>query len=96
MSTFYEVIGRLVPRSLATLNRVTVAVFHPVQLGGRGVASRFVMRSAGPTAVSSVLALPVRASRQLSALLRPPAEHETDDPVEKASYLRAVAAASDG
>jgi hypothetical protein len=91
-----EVIGRLVPRSLAMVNRAAVRLSHPVQLGGRGVATRFVMRSAGPTAVSSVLALPARARRQLSGRLRPPAEHETDDPAEKASYLRAVAAASDG
>lgn len=91
-----DIVDRLVPRSLAMLDRAAVRVSHPVQLGRRGVANRFVMRSAGPTALLTAVALPTRAGRQLSRRLRPPTEHETDDPVEKASYLRAVAAASGG
>jgi hypothetical protein len=91
-----EVVARLVPRSLGMVDRAAARIAHPVQFGRRGAVTRFVMRSAGPSTLSSVVALPARARRQLRGRLRPPAEHETDDQTEKATYLRAVAAASDG
>lgn len=91
-----DVVRRLVPRPMALADRVVGSVSHPVTIGDGGSLARFFTRSAGPTTARSLAAMPSRAARQLTRHLRPPAVHETDDPHEKASYLRAVAAAGDG
>lgn len=91
-----EVVERLVPRSLAWVDYVAGQVSHPVALGSSGSVSRFVMRSTRPTAVRSIVDVPARAVRQLVRRIRPPEQHETSDPVEKASFLRAIASAADG
>lgn len=93
-----HVVEQLLPAPLALLERAAGAVSPrvPVDSGRTGALSRFAMRSIGPSTGQSVAALPARTRRTLSRRLRPPAAHDTDDPVEKASFLRAVSAAPDG
>ncbi len=93
-----EVVEQLLPAPLSLLERVAgvVSPCVPVDDGSSGAVSRFVMRSIGPSTGGSVTAIPPRTRRRLSRRFRPPAAHDTDDPVEKASFLRAVAAAPDG
>ena len=85
-----EVIRELTPPSLSVANRLVAAVVDPVQFDERPTITRAFTRSVRSSAMASITAVPARALRTLRRRVSPPAENETDDPNEKASYLDAV------
>jgi hypothetical protein len=91
-----ETVSALLPRSLRIAEHLTTRVENPVQLHERGTVTRWFTHSVRASIVGSVVAMPERAARSVKRSLFPPAENETDDPAEKASYLRAVARSDPG
>jgi hypothetical protein len=85
----------LMPVPLRAADRIICAIEDPVQLHERPTLTRVFTRSVRSTLGATVAEVPVRALRSLKRRLRPPAWNETDNPVEKASYLRAVMTASE-
>jgi hypothetical protein len=90
-----EVVPAMVPWSLTLAERLSSAAANPVQLHERATITRAFTRSVRSSLLASMLAGPARAARRLRRALSPPAENETDDPGEKASYLMAVATSLD-
>ncbi len=86
-----DVVLDLMPRSLRIVDDVATRVENPLQLHERTTVTRWLTRSVRASVSNSMVAVPQRAARSLHRVLRPPPENETDDPEEKASYLRAVA-----
>jgi hypothetical protein len=86
-----EVVLDLIPRSLRIVDDLATRVENPLQLHERITITRWLTRSVRASITSSTLAMPPRAARSLHRALFPPPANETDDPGEKASYLRAVA-----
>lgn len=91
-----ELVRAMTPAGLSAADRITSLLSDPVQLHERHTLNRALTRSARSTAVASLTAVPSRAARWLRNRLRPPRQNETDDPSEKASYLRAVASSTPG
>jgi hypothetical protein len=88
------VIDALTPRGLRMSYGLARSVVHPVQFHERPTVTRAFTRSVRSTAAASVAAIPTRGVRTLRRHLLPPRENETDDPVEKESYLWAVASST--
>jgi hypothetical protein len=86
-----DVVLDLMPRSLRIVDDLATRAENPLQLHERITVTRWFTRSVRASVASSALAVPQRAARSLHRTLRPPPENETDDPAEKAGYLRAVA-----
>lgn len=89
-----EVVNALVPATLRAVESVGRAGGGPVRLHERATYDRFVARSARATTAATLAWLPARTIRWFERRYRPPAEHETDDPDEKASYLASVASST--
>jgi hypothetical protein len=89
-----DVIDALAPVALRTVDRVASRISHPVPLHERSTPTRWLTRSVRSTLGSSVASVPARGARSVLRAVRPPAANETDDAVEKASYLRAVASST--
>lgn len=86
-----DVVDAMTPQSLQTIDRMACALVDPVQLHERETITRALTRSARSSLVESITDIPsrgVRWTRQRVVKVRP---NETDDPVEKDRYLRAVA-----
>jgi hypothetical protein len=90
-----EITRAMVPRSLLLTDRLSSVIAHPVQLHERRTITRGLTRSVRSSSLASMAAGPERAARRLRRKLFPPAINETDDPDEKASYLKAVARSVD-
>ncbi len=90
-----DAINALMPAGLGVADHAVCAVVDPVQLHERPTVTRLFTRSVRSSLASTVLEVPTRTWHLMSRRLRPPAVSETDDPDEKASYLRAVATASE-
>jgi hypothetical protein len=86
-----DVVLDLMPRSLRIVDDLATRVENPLQLHERTTVTRWLTRSVRASVASSMLAVPQRATRSLHRSLFPPPVNESDDPTEKASYLRAVA-----
>jgi hypothetical protein len=86
-----DVVLDLMPRSLRIVDDLATRVENPLQLHERPTITRWLTRSVRASVTSSMVAIPQRAARSVHRTLRPPPENESDDPGEKASYLRAVA-----
>src|SRR4029079_436314 len=86
-----EVVLELMPRALRIVGERATRVENPLQLHERSTVTRWLTRSVRASVTSSMVAIPQRAVRSVHRTLRRPPENETDDPGEKASYLRAVA-----
>lgn len=85
-----EILRALTPAPLRVANRLAARVAPPVQLHERDTVTRWLTRSMRSSVASSVLETPQRAVRRLMWRLFPPEVNESDDPVEKTSYLDAV------
>ena len=90
-----EVVRSLAPRSLREADRVVCALQDPVQLHERPTMTRSFTRSVRSSLGASLVEVPSRMERLLRRRLDAPVPTETDSPEEKASYLAAVAAATD-
>ena len=86
-----EVVLDLMPRSLRIVDDLATRVENPLQLHERTTVTRWLTRSVRASVSDSVVGMPQRAARSLHRALFPPQANESDDPQEKASYLRAVA-----
>jgi hypothetical protein len=91
----HDVVAALMPAPLRLADRVVCTVADPVQLHERPTITRVFTRSVRSSVAASIADVPTRTFRLMKRRLRPAAENETDSPVEKASYLRAVASASE-
>jgi hypothetical protein len=89
----HSMIDALAPGWVRTSERAASAMMRPIQLHERGTLTRAFTRSIRSSLVDSVLEIPPRAVRLVRARRHAALTNETDDPMEKASYLRAVAAA---
>jgi hypothetical protein len=85
-----DVVNALTGRSLRAVDGIVVRVVDPVQFHERSTLTRGFTRSVRASFFTSVTAGPGRAARRLKRRLLPPPENETDDPIEKERYLRAV------
>lgn len=90
-----DAIDVLTPAALRVADRGVCAVVDPVQLHERPTLTRLFTRSVRSSLASTVVEVPARTWHLMSRRLRPPVVSETDDADEKASYLRAVATASE-
>ena len=90
-----EVVRSLAPRSLREADRVVCALQDPIQLHERPTMTRAFTRSVRSSLGASLVEAPSRMGRLLRRRLDAPVPTETDSPEEKASYLAAVAAATD-
>jgi hypothetical protein len=90
-----DVVGALVPRGLAALDRLALRVGHPIQPHDRPTFNRFFTRSVRSSTAATIVDVPARAARRVARRLNPPAENETDDPLQKARFLAAVANSTD-
>jgi hypothetical protein len=90
-----DALTALLPAPVRAADRIVCAVADPVQLHERSTVTRVFTRSVRSSLATTVAEVPVRAYRAVKRRLRPPAWNETDSPVEKASYLRAVASAAE-
>jgi hypothetical protein len=86
-----EVVEAIVPATLRGADRLTRSLVDPVQFDERDNVTRWLTRSVRSSASSSIADVPARAARHLRRTLFPPLANESDDPVEKARYLAAVA-----
>jgi hypothetical protein len=89
-----DVIDAMTPRGLQAIDRIASATVNPIQLHERDTVTRALTRSVRSSLVDSFTDVPARASRWARARVVPPRSNETDDPVEKARYLRAVASSA--
>jgi hypothetical protein len=85
-------IDALVPAPLRAAEAVIRGASYGIVLGQRPTALKWFTRSLRSTVGSTISEIPVRALRGLDRRLHVPPRNETDDPREKASYFRAVAA----
>ena len=90
-----DAINALMPAALRVADRAVCAVTDPVQLHERPTVTRLFTRSVRASLAATVIEVPTRTWHQLGRRLRPPPERETDDADEKASYLHAVATATE-
>ena len=88
-----EVVDALVPASLRGVDRAACRLVHPIQLDERPTVTRWMTRSLRSSLLATIGSAPSRVARSAQRRLRPPPPNETDDPIEKADYLRAVATA---
>lgn len=89
-----EIIDATTPRVLRAVERVAAALVHPVQLHERDTVTRWLTRSVRSSVATSLTAVPARGTRWLMRHVHPSPVNETDSRDEKASYLRAVTAAT--
>lgn len=90
-----RIIHDLVPASLRATERTACAIVDPVPLDDDDSLTRWFTRSVRSTARQTIAEVPWRLARAAYVRVRPPAEHETDDPSELASYYRAVVSAAE-
>jgi hypothetical protein len=89
-----EVVRSMTPASLRAVDRGVCRLVDPVQFDERPTITRAFARSVRSSLVSTVVAVPMRATRWVRRQLVRPRPNESDSPDEKASYLRAVMGAS--
>lgn len=87
-----DVVAALCPRGLRLADRAITSVSAPIRFDEHQSLARFFTRSVRSSVVASLAAAPLRSLRSARRRLSPPPPNETDDPIEKASYVRAVAA----
>jgi hypothetical protein len=86
-----DVVDAMAPRSLQVIERAAATAVSPIQMHERATVTRVITRSVRSSLGDSLADLPARASRWMRARLDPPPVNETDDPLEKERYFRAVA-----
>jgi hypothetical protein len=90
-----EIIRALTPPTLRAADRLVCRIKHPIQFDEHETITRLFTRSVRSSVSTSVQALPERSARWVQRTLHPTRWSETDDADEKASYLHAVATASE-
>lgn len=90
------IVRAMSPAPLRATHRLVSCASHPIKFHDRGTASRLFTRSVRSSTAATLLSVPERSARTLRRFLRPPRINESDDPGEKASYLRAVSASTEG
>jgi hypothetical protein len=86
----HEVVDSLTGRALRIVDTIVTRTGDPVQFHDRPTMTRAFTRSVRSSLFTSISAGPGRVARSLKRRLIVPPENETDDPMEKARYLRAV------
>jgi hypothetical protein len=85
-------IDAMTPRSLQTIDRIACAVVDPIQLHERDTVTRVLTRSARSSLLDGLADVPARTLRWAQQRFVKTRPNETDDPIEKERYFRAVAA----
>jgi hypothetical protein len=85
-----DVIRALTPDAVRLSDRLVSELVHPIQMHERQTPTRWLTRSVRSSVGTSIGDVPARSVRWLVGRVSPPSEHETDDPVEKERYFRAV------
>jgi len=89
-----EVVDAMTPPSLRAIDRLACALVDPIQLDERETVTRALTRSARSSLLESVTDIPARSVRWARQRFTKVPANETDDPTEKARYVRAVAASA--
>lgn len=89
-----DVIDAMTPRSLQAIDRLACELVDPIQLHEHETLTRALTRSARSSLVDSLTDLPARGVRWARQRYVKVPLNETDDPVEKERYLRAVASSA--
>lgn len=85
------VVDELTPGPVRVVDRWLSSLTHPIQFHERNTITRAFTRSVRSSVSATVREIPGRGVRTLRRAIAPARPNETDDPVQKERYLRAVA-----